>query len=138
MMPHWLFTAQLLLHAHFAASYLVPLDETSQGAFGGLLRWVWPWAVGNRGPLGTVTKSASPLTGFWLAVTSALAFLLAALAVAGLWVPLGWWRPLAITGAILSLFLLVAFISPTKYLPIALNLFLLWRAVTDRLPATVS
>lgn len=135
-MSKWLFAAQLLLHVHFAASYLIPLDKPSQKTFVGLLRWAWPWSIGDSGPLGRITVARFPLTGFWLAVTSALAFLLAALAVVGVWVPLPWWRSLTIVGAVLSLILLVGFIGPTKILPIVLNLFVLWRAVTDQLPAT--
>jgi hypothetical protein len=37
----WLFAALLVLQAHFAASYLVPLDREAQATFGGLLRWAW-------------------------------------------------------------------------------------------------
>jgi hypothetical protein len=38
-MLKWLLAALLVLQAHFAASYLVPLDREAQGALGGLLRW---------------------------------------------------------------------------------------------------
>ena len=41
-MSKWILIAFLVLQAHFAASYLVPLDEPSQREFGGLLRWLWP------------------------------------------------------------------------------------------------
>jgi hypothetical protein len=41
-MAKWLFAALLVLQAHFAASYLVPLDREAQATFGGLLRWAWP------------------------------------------------------------------------------------------------
>ena len=41
-MSHWLLVLLLGLDAHFAASYIVPLDQAGQGAFGGLLRWFWP------------------------------------------------------------------------------------------------
>ena len=51
-MLKWLFAALLVLEAHFAASYLVPLDREAQGEFGGLFtvgvaleRWR-QWAVG--------------------------------------------------------------------------------------------
>ncbi len=50
-MAKWLFATLLVLQAHFAASYLVPLDREAQGAFGGLLRWAWPWSEGDSGPL---------------------------------------------------------------------------------------
>jgi hypothetical protein len=94
----WLLAALLVLEAHFAASYLVPLDREAQGAFGGLLRWAWPWSDGDSGPLGQVTVSSGfPLSGFLLAVTSAGLFFLAALAMVGIWVPFSWWRVLLIS-----------------------------------------
>ena len=46
---NWLFAALLLLQAHFAASYLVPLDREAQATFGGLLRWAWLWSIGDGG-----------------------------------------------------------------------------------------
>jgi hypothetical protein len=36
-MVRWLFAVLLVLQAHFAASYLVPLDREAQGELGGLL-----------------------------------------------------------------------------------------------------
>src|SRR5829696_9178430 len=98
----WLFAALLVLQAHFAASYLVPLDRDAQGEFGGLLRWAWPWSDGDSGPLGQVTAySGFPLSGFFLAVTTAGLFFLAALAVVEIWVPFRWWRVPAAGGALL-------------------------------------
>jgi hypothetical protein len=132
----WLFAALLVLQAHFAASYLVPLDREAQGTFGGLLRWAWPWSGGDSGPLGQVTVSSGfPLSGFFLAVTAAGLFFLAVLAVVGIWVPFGWWRVLAMGGAILSLLLMTAFFGATKVLPMALDLLVLWAAITNWLPA---
>src|SRR5215211_9282476 len=128
----WLFAVLLLLGAHFAASYLVPLDREAQQTFGGLLRWAWPWSDGDSGPLGQVTVSSGfPLSGFFLAVTTAGLFFLAALAVVGIWVPFSWWRVLAAGGAILSLLLMAAFFGPTKLLPMALDLVVLWAALTN-------
>lgn len=126
----WLFAALLVLQAHFAASYLVPLDREAQGTFGGLLKW--PWSDGDSGPLGQVTATSGfPVSGFFLAVTAAGLFFLAALAVVGIWVPFGWWRVLDAGGAILSLLLMAAFFGPTKLLPMALDLVVLWVAVTN-------
>jgi hypothetical protein len=86
-----LLAALLVLQAHFAASYLVPLDREAQETLGGLLRWAWPWSGGYSGPLGQVTVSFGfPLSGFFLAVGAAGLFLLAALTVIGIWVPFGW------------------------------------------------
>jgi hypothetical protein len=94
-MQKWFVVAALALQAHFAVSYLVPLDERSQREFGGLLRWFWPWAYGNGGPLGQITQTDGfPTSRFFLAVTAGGLLMLAALAVAGLWVPASWSRPL--------------------------------------------
>ena len=132
----WLFAALLVLQAHFAASYLVPLDSEAQATFGGLLRWAWPWSIGDSGLLGRIPPSGQyPIVGVWLAGGAALLFILAALAVMGWWVPFGWWRGLATAGAILSLVLMVGFFGATKVLPIALDLLVVWVAITDRLPA---
>ncbi|WP_228546329.1 hypothetical protein [Halegenticoccus tardaugens] len=128
----WLFTALLILQAHFAASYYVPLDRKSQGEFGGLLRWVWPWSGGDSGLLGQVTvASGIPLSGIFLAGFAATFFFFAALAVVGIWVPFSWWRVLAGGGAILSLLLMVGFFGATKVLPMILDLVVLWAAITD-------
>ena len=135
-MLKWLFAALLVLQAHFAASYLVPLDREAQATFGGLLRWAWPWSIGDGGLLGRIPASGQyPIYGVWLGGGAALLFILAALAVMGWWVPFGWWRVLATAGAILSLVLMVGFFGATKVLPIALDLLVLWVALTDRLPA---
>ncbi len=133
----WLFTGLLLLQAHFAASYLVPLDRQAQREFGGLLRWVWPWSGGDSGLLGQVTvASGSPLSGIFLAIIAASLFFLAALAVVGIWVPFRWWRVLAGGGAILSLVLMAGFFGATKVLPMVLDLVVLWAAITDKLQFT--
>jgi hypothetical protein len=133
----WLFTALLVLQAHFAASYLVPLDREAQREFGGLLRWVWPWSGGDSGLLGQVTvASGFPLSGFFLAVSAAVLFFCAALAVVGIWIPFGWWRVLAGGGAILSLLLMAGFFGATKVLPMAFDLVVLWTAITNWLQLT--
>ena len=80
----WLVAALLVLQAHFAASYLVPLDREAQATFGGLLRWAWPWSIGDSGLLGRIPASGEyPISGIWLAGGAALVFILAALAVMG-------------------------------------------------------
>jgi hypothetical protein len=136
-MMKWLFAALLVLQAHFAASYLVPLDREAQGTFGGLLRWAWPWAIGDGGLLGRIpTTGDYPVSGVFLGGGAAIAFFLAALAVVGIWIPFGWWRVLAMGGAVLSLLLMVGFFGATKLLPMVLDLVILWAAVTDWLPAT--
>lgn len=61
------------------------------------------------------------LSGFFLAVSAVGLFFLAALAVVGIWVPFGWWRVLAMGGAILSLSLMAAFFGAAKVLPMVLD-----------------
>jgi hypothetical protein len=85
--------------------------------------------------LGRITTSDFPVAGFFLAVTTAGVLILAALAVMGWWVPFGWWRVLATGEAILSLFLMVSFFGATKLLPMALDLVVLWAAITNWLSA---
>ncbi len=120
------------LQAHFAASYLVPLDERSRAEFGGLLGWFWPWAYGDGGILGQVTTGAGfPITGFFLAVTTGGVLLLAALAVAGIAVPVAWWRVLAGIGAALLVCLMVLFFGPTKLIPIASGVATLYLAISN-------
>lgn len=131
-MLKWLIAALLVLQAHFAASYLVPLDAQAQGTFGGLLRWAWPWSYGDGGPLGQITPAAGfPIAGFYLAVTAGAILILAALAVLGIWVPFAWWRPLAIGGSVLLVALMLLFFGPTKLLPIAAAGVLIWVVVTS-------
>lgn len=131
-LSRWLFSALLVLQAHFAASYFVPLDRVAQQEFGGLLRWVWPWSGGDSGLLGQVTvASGLPLAGIFLAGAAGLLFILAALAVLGIRVPFGWWRVLAGGGAALSLVLMVGFFGATKVLPMVLDIAVLWAVISD-------
>ena len=85
--------------------------------------------------MGRIAISGFPVAGFFLAVTTAGVYILAALAVVGWWVPFGWWRVLAIVGAILSLVLMVSFFGATKLVPMAPDLVVLWAAITNWLPA---
>lgn len=129
-MSKWVLVVLLGLQAHFAASYLVPLDKQAQGEFGGLLRWFWPWSDGDAGPLGHVTTTQDfPLAGFFLAVTAATLFILAVLAAVGLWVPSWLLRPLSIVGAALLVCLMVLFLGPTKLIPIGVALATLYLAL---------
>jgi hypothetical protein len=115
----WLLIVLLGLQVHFAASYLVPLDAKSQGEFGGLLRWFWPWSYGDGGPLGQISLAAGfPIAGFWIAMAAAGLLALSLLAVAGWWIPGEWWRPLATVGALLLLSLMALFFGSTKLMPI--------------------
>ena len=62
-------------------------------------------------------------------------FILSALAVLGWWVPFGWWRALAMGGAILSLLLMVGFFGATKLLPMVLDLVVVWAAIANWMSA---
>jgi hypothetical protein len=126
----WLYGVLLVILATFCTDYLVPLDAKAQGTFGGLLGWAWPWATTDSGPLGTGFQ----ITGFYIAVVAGALLLLAALAVVGIWVPAGWWRSLAVGGALLSIVLMSLYISPTKLLPLAGDLVVLGVAFRRRLP----
>ena len=130
-MSKWVLAAILLIRAHFSASYLVPLDEEAQRTFLGLLKWAWPWAYGDHGLLGKLSQQPSgfPLAGFLIAVTSGGLLFLAALAVLHWWLPFGWWRPLAIAGAVLQLALMVSFLGPTKLIPMALDASILFMSL---------
>jgi hypothetical protein len=130
MWSKWILVALLGLQVHFAASYLVPLDTPSQKEFAGLLGWFWPWAYGDGGLLGQITPGTGfPILGFYLAAATGGVLLLAALAVTGIWVPVVWWRPLAIVGAALLLCLMVLFFGPTKLVPMAFALGTLYVSV---------
>ncbi len=126
-MSKWIWAFILAVQAHFAASYLVPLWERDQR---GLLPWVWPWGVGDRGLLGEMTVNQVPLAGLFIAMTATVLFALAILSALGWWVPRDWWRQLAIAGSALELVLMVGFLGPTKLLPIVWNLavlIVLWK-----------
>ncbi len=129
-MSNWVLAVLLGLQAHFAASYLVPLDRESQGAFAGLLRWFWPWADGDGGPLGQVTTASGfPVAGFFIAVTAGGILILGALAAVGIWLPTRWWRALSTVGAALLLCLMALFFGPTKVIPIGFALATLYVAL---------
>jgi hypothetical protein len=69
-------------------------------------------------------------------MTAAGVLALAALSVAGIWVPGSWWRPLAVLGAGLLLALMLLFLGPTKLIPVAAALTTLYLALVR--PATVA
>jgi hypothetical protein len=79
----------------------------------GWLAW-WPVNLGQSWlfvPMGAVTNPIVRAGGIlWLA--AGLALMAAGLAVLGILVPAGWWRGLAVTGAILSLVMLGLYLHP--------------------------
>lgn len=127
-MSKWVLGIGLGVMTHFAASYLVPLEVKDQGALGGLLRWAWPWGIGDTGLLGRLSPGVMPLGGFWIAMAAAVLCGMAALAVLGIWVPTTWWRGLAVAGASFLVLLMVGFFGPTKILPIVASLGAIWAA----------
>jgi hypothetical protein len=68
----WLFAVLLVLQAHFAASYLVPLDREAQATFRGLLRWAWPWSISDGGLLGRILACGEYPIGGWRGASTAL------------------------------------------------------------------
>ncbi len=131
-MSKWLFGAMLLLQAHFAASFLVPLDSGAQREFGGLLKWAWPWSEGDSGPLGQIPGEGTGLLfALILAMLGATALVAAVLAVFGIWVPQSWWRVLTIAGAIASMLLMLLFPGFTKIIPLAFGGLLIWIAYSE-------
>jgi hypothetical protein len=119
MLSRWLLVILFGLEAHFAASYLVPLDEPSGREFGGLLRWFWPWSYGDAGLLGQITPGTGfPIAGFFVAMVATGLLILAALAAAGWWVPSAWCPLLAAGGSVALLCLMGLFVGPTKVIPL--------------------
>jgi hypothetical protein len=131
MLSKWMLVVLFGLEAHFAASYLVPLDERSGHEFGGLLRWFWPWSYGDGGPLGQITVSTGfPIAGFYVAMTAAGLLILAALSAAGWWVPGAWCPLLAGGGAVALMCLMALFAGPTKVVPMLFALATLYLALS--------
>jgi hypothetical protein len=124
-MSKWLWIIALGLQAHFGASYVAPTQPHL-----GLFNIVWPWAAGDRGVFGVHPN----LIGIALGGSAGIASLLAALAVAGIWVPHEWWRTLAIVGTLLEMILMIGFFGPTKLLPLVLDLAVLAAIFMYQLP----
>lgn len=124
-MNKWLWAVVLALQAHFGASYVAPTQPHL-----GLFNYIWPWAVGDHGVFGAHPN----LPGIALGGISGILSALAALAVVGIWVPHDWWRSLAVVGAVLEIILMIGFFSPTKLLPIALDLAVLAAVLIYQLP----
>jgi hypothetical protein len=122
-----------------AAMGLILLDRGAQREFGGLLRWAWPWSIGDGGLLGRIPASGEYLiSGVFLAGAAALMFILANAGsdgvVGSVWLVEG----SGYGGAILSLLLMMGFFGAAKRLSVALDLVILWAAIIDRLPAPPS
>lgn len=117
-MNKWLWAIVFAILANCAATYIVPLWERDREAMGGMLKFAWPWAIGDKGFLGEMLMGKMPMAGFVIAMAAACLFLLAILALFGIWVPTAWWPYLAIAGAVAEIVLMCGFFGITKILPI--------------------
>jgi hypothetical protein len=120
-----LLAVALVLAAHFAMTFNVPARAGKS--------WLgWPFAIGDSGRLGAVF---GPSGARLLAALAASVFVIAVLSLFGLWVPQGWWQPLAIVAGVLSLSLMGLFFSANKLFAIAVDLLVIavaavsWTAV---------
>jgi len=115
----------LLLGAQLNLTAIVPLQPGGTPPpwwVGG--RLLWPFAVETRTliPHGDLLNTLTPI----LAITSAIAFLLAAAALLRWLVPGGWFQWLIVVGAVLSIVLQVIWFSGWAILPMLVDIALLW------------
>lgn len=104
----------LILHGLIVAAQASASFKPVDGPVNpGWMAW-WPVNLGQSWlfvPMGAVTNPIVRAGGIlWLA--GGLALVAAGLAVLGFLVPIGWWRALALTGAILSLVMLGLYLHP--------------------------
>ncbi|HEU5286905.1 MAG TPA: hypothetical protein VFV20_00740 [Candidatus Limnocylindria bacterium] len=133
----WLVVGLLVLQAHFAISYIVPIDRANlDGWLPSLISWVFPWGQGDRGLLNASGSSEGFALGFFIAAAATLLSLGAILAVFGLVVPHDWWKALTIAGAVVSIVLLLGFFEPHKVVPIAFEAAVIVAIVTRWAPLT--
>ena len=115
----------LLLAAQLNLTALVPLQAGGAPPpwwVGGML--LWPFSVETRTvlPAGDLLNTLTPV----LAIVAAGAFLAAAAALLGWWVPANWLPWLIVVGAVASIVLQVVWLSPWAILPLLLDAALLW------------
>lgn len=115
----------LLLGAQLNLTAIVPLQPGGTPPpwwVGG--RLLWPFAVETRTliPPGDLLNTLTPI----LAITSAIAFLLAAAALLRWVVPGQWFQRLIVAGAVLSIVLQVIWFSGWAILPLLVDVALLW------------
>ena len=117
----------LLLTAHFSLTAIVPLqpgDPQPPWWVGG--RLIWPFAIETRTLLqGDLLHTLTPI----FAITSAIAFLLAAAALLRRLVPVSWWSWLITGGAVLSSLIQVIWFTGWAVFPILINTALLWAII---------
>ena len=115
----------LLLGAQLNLTAIVPLQPGGTPPpwwVGG--RLLWPFAVETRTliPTGNLLNTLTPI----MAITSAIAFLLAAAALLRWVVPGQWFQWLIVAGAVLSIVLQVIWFSGWAVLPLLVDVALLW------------
>lgn len=115
----------LLLAAQLNLTALVPLQPGGAPPpwwVGGML--LWPFSVETRTllPAGDLLNTLTPVLG----ITAGAAFLMAAAALLGWWVPASWLPWLVVVGAGASIVLQVVWWSPWAVLPLLVSAALLW------------
>jgi hypothetical protein len=86
-----------------------------------------PWLVSS---LGAGSDSVRTV-GIALAVVTFIAFLLAALTVAGIVLPSRFWAPLVVVGSMASAIVLVIFVTPWTLPFLAIDALLLWATLVQ-------
>jgi len=122
----------LLLGAQLNLTAIVPLQPGGTPPpwwVGG--RLLWPFAVETRTliPPGDLLNTLTPI----LAITSAIAFLLAAAALLRWVVPGQWFHWLIVVGAVLSIVLQVIWFSGWGVLPLIVDVALLWAVFSQHI-----
>lgn len=114
----------LFLAAHLNLTAIVPLqpgDPPPPWWVGGML--FWPFDVATPTLIrGDTLNALTPI----LSITSAILFLLAAVALLRRVVPAGWFIPLILAGAMLSIVLQVIWFSVWAIFPLLVDIVLLW------------
>lgn len=114
----------LLLAAHLNLTAIVPLqpgDPPPPWWVGGML--FWPFDLTTRTFLkGDLLNALTPI----LAFSSAIVFGMAAAALLRRFVPEVWFRPLIITGVVLSVVLQIVWFSGWAIFPLLVDIALLW------------
>lgn len=129
----WIFVLiGLLLGAQLNLTALVPLqpgDTPPPWWVGG--RLIWPFAVETRTliPRGDLLNVLTPVLG----ITSAICFLLAALALLRWGVPAQWFGWLIVVGAASSIVLQILWFSGWAVLPLLVDVVLLWAVVAQKI-----
>ncbi|HEU5325153.1 MAG TPA: hypothetical protein VFV59_04645 [Candidatus Limnocylindria bacterium] len=126
MLERLVAAAAIFLAANFVMSYIIPAPAPSP--------WWLVFPFGREGAQATWTFGR--IDGFPLVLMLAvagltvLAFIGAFLATFGIWVAADLWRALVIVGASGSLALFLLHLGPWAVAPLALDLLLLWVALS--------